>query len=83
MTRSPENPAPNGCAREMSGPMEHLDPRTKIKHLRDYYGAHFANGWDGDSTLGELLKENKLASLAEYVRDFRHRPMNKVKRNDT
>jgi hypothetical protein len=75
MNCTPENPAPCGRGQETSGSIEHLHPATKIKHLREYYGGHFANGWDDESTLGELLKENKFASLTEYVRHFRHRPL--------
>src|ERR1700722_13694833 len=75
MNCTPENPAPGGCARETSSSIEHLHPTTKIKQLREYYGGHFANGWAGESTLGELLKENRFTSLTEYVRHFRHRPL--------
>jgi hypothetical protein len=77
MNDTPENPALGGGARETNGEIGHLHPMTKIKHLREYYGAHFANGWDGESTLGELLKESKFASLPQYVRHFRHRPVKK------
>jgi hypothetical protein len=79
MTRNPDNPLPNGCARESSERIDRLHPMTKIKHLREYYGAHFANGWDDESTLSELLRENNFKTLAEYVRYFRHHP---VKRHD-
>jgi hypothetical protein len=50
---------------------------TWIKHLREYYGAHFANGWDGESTLGELLAETEFPSLAQYVKYYRHYPRKK------
>jgi hypothetical protein len=78
MNRTPEKAAPGGCDRETHGPMEYLHPATKIKHLREYYGGHFANGWDGERTLGELLKENGFVSLTEYVKHFRHRPLKKL-----
>ncbi len=49
-------------------------PTTKIKHLRAHYGLHFAPGWDGDSTLGELLRETKFESLTQYVKHHGHHP---------
>jgi hypothetical protein len=64
----------DGQAREAKAKIEHHHPLTKIKHLREYYGAHFANGWDGESTLGELLAETEFPSLAQYVKYYRHYP---------
>jgi hypothetical protein len=72
MSDAPKNPGLDGRAREKSGQIEHKHPTTKIKHLREHYGAHFAPGWDGDSTLGELLKESKFESLTQYVKHHGH-----------
>ena len=55
MTDNPEKTGLDGRGREASGRIDHKHPTTKIKHLREHYGAHFANGWDGERTLGELL----------------------------
>jgi hypothetical protein len=77
MTHTPENPGLDGRAREANGQIERKHPTTKIKHLREHYGAHFANGWDGEKTLGELLEANNCASLTQYVRNFRHHPLEK------
>ncbi len=77
MNETPNNPGLDGRAREANGQIEHKHPTTKIKHLREHYGAHFANGWDGESTLGELLAESKFPSLTQYVRHYRHHPLNR------
>jgi hypothetical protein len=69
MNDIPENPGLDGRVREAN---EHKPLTTKIKYLRELYGAHFANGWDGDRTLGELLEANNCESLIQYVRNFRH-----------
>jgi hypothetical protein len=72
MSDAPKNPGLDGRAREKSGQIEHKHPTTKIKHLRAHYGWNFAPGWDGDSTLGELLKETKFESLTQYVKHHGH-----------
>jgi hypothetical protein len=72
MSNAPKNPGLDGRAREKSGQIEHKHPTTKIKHLRAHYGLHFAPGWDGDSALGELLKETKFESLTQYVKHHGH-----------
>jgi hypothetical protein len=75
MSDTPKNPGLDGRAREKSGQIEHKHPTTKIKHLREHYGAHFANGWDGERTLGELLSETKFESLTQYVKHHGHVPV--------
>jgi hypothetical protein len=40
MSDTPKNPGLDGRAREKSGQIEHKHPTTKIKHLREHYGAH-------------------------------------------
>jgi hypothetical protein len=62
----------DGRGREKNGQIDHKHPTTKIKHLRAHYGAHFANGWDGERTLGELLSETKFESLTQYVKHHGH-----------
>jgi hypothetical protein len=74
MNDIPEIPSRDGQAREASGQAERRPLTTKIKYLRELYGAHFANGWDGEHTLGELLEANNCESLVQYVRNFRHYP---------
>lgn len=68
MSDNPEKAGLDGRGREKSGRIDHKHPTTKIKHLREHYGAHFANGWDGERTLGELLSETKFESLTQYVK---------------
>lgn len=58
----------DGRVREKSGQIDHKHPTTKIKHLRDRYGHKFAEGWDGEKTLGELLKDSGFESLTQYVK---------------
>ena len=65
MSNAPKNPGLDGRAREKSGQIDHKHPTTKIKHLREHYGHHFAPDWDGERTLGELLKETKFESLTQ------------------
>ena len=77
MNDTTNHPGLDGRTREANERIEHRHPLTKIKHLREYYGAHFANGWDGESTLGELLAETEFPSLAHYVKYYRHIPRNK------
>jgi hypothetical protein len=72
MSDAPKKPGLDGRAREKSGQIEHKHPTTKIKHLRVHYGSLFAPGWDGDRTLGELLKETKFESLTQYVKHHGH-----------
>lgn len=54
--------------REKGGRIDVKHTTTKIKHLREHYGSHFAPGWDGERTLGELLKESGFESLSQYVK---------------
>src|ERR1700734_1417256 len=75
MTDAPKNPGLDGRGREQSGRIDHKHPTTKIKHLREHYGAHFADGWDGERTLGELLSETKFESLTQYVKHHGHQPV--------
>jgi hypothetical protein len=49
-------------------------PTTKIKHLREHYGKHFAPDWNDERTLGELLKESKFEILSQYVKHHGHNP---------
>lgn len=58
--------------RERSGQIDHKHPATKIKHLREHYGKHFAPDWDGERTLGELLKETRFESLSQYIKHHGH-----------
>ena len=71
MNDTPENLGLDGLAREAN---ERKPLTTKIKYLRELYGPHFASGWDGEHTLGELLEANNCESLVQYVRNFRHYP---------
>jgi ribosomal protein S15P/S13E len=75
MSDAPKNPGLDGRAREKSGQIDHKHPTTKIKHLREHYGKHFAPDWDGERTLGELLKETKFESLTQYVKHHGHQPV--------
>jgi hypothetical protein len=75
MSDAPKNPGLDGRAREKSGQIDHKHPTTKIKHLREHYGHHFAPDWDGERTLGELLKETKFESLTQYVKHHGHQPV--------
>jgi hypothetical protein len=75
MSNAPKNPGLDGRAREKSGQIDHKHPTTKIKHLREHYGHNFAPGWDGERTLGELLKETKFESLTQYVKHHGHQPV--------
>jgi ribosomal protein S15P/S13E len=72
MSSTPKQPGLDGRGREKSGQIDHKHPTTKIKHLREHYGAHFAPDWDGERTLGELLKETKFESLTQYVKHHGH-----------
>jgi ribosomal protein S15P/S13E len=74
-SNAPKNPGLDGRAREKSGQIDHKHPTTKIKHLREHYGQHFAPDWDGERTLGELLKETKFESLTQYVKHHGHQPV--------
>jgi hypothetical protein len=76
MSNAPKNPGLDGRAREKSGQIDHKHPTTKIKHLREHYGQHFAPDWDGERTLGELLKETKFESLSQYIKHHGHQPVN-------
>lgn len=67
MANAPKDRGLDGRAREISGRIDHRHPTTKIKHLRERYGDSFASGWNGDRTLGELLKETKFESLTQYL----------------
>jgi hypothetical protein len=75
MSDAPKNPGLDGRGREKSGQIDHKHPTTKIKHLREHYGRHFAPDWDGERTLGELLKETKFESLTQYVKHHGHQPV--------
>jgi hypothetical protein len=75
MSNPPKNPGLDGRAREKSGQIDHKHPTTKIKHLREHYGHHFAPDWDGERTLGELLKETGFESLSQYVKHHGHQPV--------
>jgi hypothetical protein len=59
--------------RDKSGQIDRKHPNTKIKHLREHYGQNFAPGWDGEKTLGELLKDAKFESLTQYVKHHGHK----------
>ena len=72
MSQAPKNPGLDGRARDKDGKIDHKHPTTKIKHLREHYGKHFAHDWDGECTLGELLKETKFESLTQYVKPHGH-----------
>jgi hypothetical protein len=72
MANEPKNTGLDGRAREKSGRIDRKHPTTKIKHLREHYGSSFAPGWDGDRTLGELLKATKFESLTQYVKHQGH-----------
>jgi hypothetical protein len=78
MSEAPKKPGLDGRAREKSGQIDHKHPTTKIKHLREHYGKHFAPGWDGERTLGELLKESKFDSLSQYVKHHGHQPVSQT-----
>lgn len=74
MSDHPNPPGLDGRAREKNGQIEHKHSSTKIKHLRVRYGRGFAPGWDGERTLGELLRETKFDSLTQYVKNHGHHP---------
>jgi hypothetical protein len=68
----PEKSSPDWRSPQANSQTDGKPLTTKIKYLREMYGAHFANGWDGERTLGELLQANNCESLIQYVRNFRH-----------
>jgi hypothetical protein len=68
MSETPEKSGLDGRGRSKDGRIDQKHPTTKIKHLRLHYGNHFANGWDGERTLGELLAETKFESLTQYIK---------------
>ncbi|HTZ59297.1 MAG TPA: hypothetical protein VMB49_14415 [Acidobacteriaceae bacterium] len=74
MSYQSKEPGLDNRTREKSGRIEHKHLTTKIKHLREDYGQGFARGWDGERTLGELLKETKFESLTQYIKHHGHRP---------
>jgi hypothetical protein len=78
MSEAPKHPGLDGRARDKDGRIDHKHPTTKIKHLREHYGHHFAPDWDGERTLGELLKETKFESLTQYVKHHGHQPQNEA-----
>ena len=79
MSSTPPTPTPTKSGgldsrqRGKTGQIDHKNPATKIKHLREHYGANFAPGWDGERTLGELLKESNFSSLSQYVKHHGHK----------
>jgi hypothetical protein len=73
MSNDPKHPGLDGRARDKSGQIDHKHPTTKIKHLREHYGHSFATGWDGERTLGDLLKESGFPSLTQYVKHHGHK----------
>jgi hypothetical protein len=54
--------------RNKNGNVDHMHPNTRIRHLREQFGQAFAPGWDGERTLGDLLKESNVASLSQYLK---------------
>ena len=73
MSDAPNKTGLDGRRRGESGQIDHKQPSTKIKHLREHYGQHFAAGWDGERTLGELLRETNFSSLTQYVKHHGHK----------
>lgn len=73
MSETPRQPGLDNRGREKGGEIDHKNPNTKIKHLREHYGHNFAPGWDGERTLGELLKESNVPSLSQYVKQHGHK----------
>jgi hypothetical protein len=73
MEDTPKKPGLDKRDRDKSGEIDRKHPSTKIKHLREHYGHGFAPGWDGERTLGELLKETNSPSLSQYVKQHGHK----------
>ena len=73
MRDAPRKPGLDNRERDKSGEIDRKHPNTKIKHLREHYGHGFAPGWDGERTLGELLKETNSPSLSQYVKQHGHK----------
>lgn len=73
MSDAPRKPGLDNRERDKSGEIDRKHPSTKIKHLREHYGHGFAPGWDGERTLGELLKESNFPSLSQYVKHHGHK----------
>ena len=67
-------PGSNASSRKKVAPVCDLDPCTKIKQLRKRFGAGLAPEWDGECTLGELLRETRFESLTEYVKHHGRQP---------
>jgi hypothetical protein len=63
----------DGRMRDKRGQIDHKHPSTKIKHLREHYGTHFAPDWDGEKILGELLQATGFDSLTQYVKHHGHK----------
>jgi hypothetical protein len=55
-----------------SGNVDQMHPNTRIRHLREQFGPSFAPGWDGERTLGDLLKESNVSSLSQYLKQHGH-----------
>lgn len=49
--------------RDKSGTIRKKRSDTKVRTLRDEYGAHFLAGYKPDTTLGQVLKREGVASL--------------------
>jgi hypothetical protein len=54
--------------RDKGGQIRHKRKDTMVKTLRAEYGEHFAKGFKPDATLGEVMKEEGVASLHELLK---------------
>jgi len=54
--------------RDNDGEIRQKRSDTQVKTLRKEYGEDFAKGHRGDTTLGTILKDNKVDTLRQYLK---------------
>jgi hypothetical protein len=54
--------------RDRDGEIRHKRSDTQVGTLRQSYGDDFAKGYRSDAKLGTVLKEEKAATLSEYLK---------------
>jgi hypothetical protein len=59
----------DGRDRDSNGQIRQKNGNTKVETLRGIYGEEFAAGRRGDMKLENLLKEEGVRSLSEYLRE--------------
>lgn len=54
--------------RDSDREIRHKRSDTRVATLRQSYGDDFAKGYRSDTKLGTLLKEEKVATLSQYLK---------------